>query len=269
MFWRAFEKIRIVCFQIFNHYYWSTNFNLSILADGKHVLLNFREIETVNPVDVIIQQIRSLITSGQLSAGDKLPPERKLAERLGVSRSHVRDAIKKLEFYGILKTLPQSGTIVAGMGITALEGLITDVLQVEKHDFASLVETRVLLETEAASMAATRRTEEDLGNIEMTLAAYELKVMEGQTAVEEDLMFHLKIAEASKNNVLKSLMLIITPDLVSSFNERKVCEDGRSYVALEEHKVIFQHIKDQKPLLAKEAMRKHLGVIMDYSKTVS
>lgn len=237
--------------------------------DDKRALSNFREIEISDPVDIIIQQIRGLITSGQLAAGDRLPPERKLAEKLGVSRSHVRDAIKKLEFYGILKTLPQSGTIVAGLGITALEGLITDVLRLEKHDFTSLVETRVLLETQAASMAALRRTDEDLRNIEIALAAYELKVMEGQTAVEEDLMFHLKIAEASKNNVLKSLMLIITPDLVSSFNERKLCEDGRSYVALEEHKTIFQHISDRSPLMAIEAMEKHLSDIVDYSKTLS
>lgn len=237
--------------------------------DDKRVLSSFREIEINDPVDVIIQQIRGLITSGQLAAGDKLPPERKLAEKLGVSRSHVRDAIKKLEFYGILRTLPQSGTIVAGMGITALEGLITDVLRLEKHDFNSLVETRVLLETQAASMAAVRRTEEDLCNIEKALAAYERKAMLGQTAVEEDLMFHLKIAEASKNNVLKSLMLIITPDIVSSFTERKLCEDGRSYVALEEHKVIFKHISEQNPHMAIEAMKNHLGDIVDYSKSVS
>ncbi len=232
------------------------------------MLSSFREIEIKDPVDVIIQQIRGLITSGQLAAGDKLPPERKMAEKLGVSRSHGRDAIKKLEFYGILRTLPQSGTIVSGMGITALEGLITDVLRLEKHDFNSLVETRVLLETQAASMAATRRTEEDLWNIEKALAAYEHKAMQGQIAVEEDLMFHLKIAEASKNNVLKSLMLIITPDIVSSFTERRLCEDGRSYLALEEHKVIFEHIREQNPLKAIEAMENHLGDIVNYSKSV-
>ena len=215
---------------------------------------------------MIIQQIRGLITNGQLAAGDRLPPERKLAEKLGVSRSNVRDAIKKLEFYGILKTLPQSGTIVAGMGITALEGLISDVLRIEKHDFTSLVETRVILETQAASMAAQRRTEEDLMNLEYALTAFENKVHQGETAVEEDLMFHLKIAEASKNNVLKSLMLIITPDIVSSFNERKLCADGRSLVALEEHKVIFNHIQNQNPEGAMVAMKHHLVEILEYSK---
>ncbi|MEL6945619.1 MAG: FadR/GntR family transcriptional regulator [Bacteroidota bacterium] len=186
------------------------------------VLSNFQEIKIETPVDKIIRQIRELITSGQLQAGDRLPPERKLAEKLGVGRTSVRDAIRKLEFYGILRTLPQSGTIVAGMGITALEGLITDVLKIENSDFAALVETRVLLETQSARLAATRRTEEDIETIRAALVAYEREVIAGNEAVEEDLMFHLKISEASKNPVLKSLMLIITPDIINSFKQLDV-----------------------------------------------
>ena len=100
------------------------------------VLDTFKEIKIETPVDKIIRQIRALITSGQLKPGAKLPSERKLAEKLGVGRSSVREALQKLEFYGILKTVPQSGTLVAGMGITALEGLITDVLKIENSDFA-------------------------------------------------------------------------------------------------------------------------------------
>ena len=176
-----------------------------------NLLNNFSEIRIQSPIEIIMNQIKGLITSGQLKPGDKLPPERKLAEKLGVGRSHVREAIRKLEFYGILKTVPQSGTMVAGIGITALEGLITDVLKLENSDFASLVETRVILEQQTAYLAAERRTNEDINNIQKALDAYVKKVEEGKLAVEEDLMFHLAIAEASKNSVLKSLMLIITP----------------------------------------------------------
>lgn len=230
------------------------------------ILNNFQEIRIESPVDKIIRQIRELITSGQLNPGDKLPPERKLAEKLGVGRSNVRDAIKKLEFYGILKTLPQSGTIVAGMGITALEGLITDVLQMENSDFASLVETRVLLETESAKLAAIRRTEEDINNIKIALDDYARKVELGGQAVEEDLLFHLKIAEASKNTVLKSLMLIIIPDIIKNFLQLDICKDGRSYQALEEHEIIVKHIIAQEPEAAAEAMRVHLKDVFEYSQ---
>ena len=98
---------------------------------------NFREIKVETPHNKIIRQIRSLITSGQLRPGDRLPSERKLAEKFGLGRSVVRDAILKLEIYGIVKTHPQSGTVVAGIGLVALEGLITNVLELDQHDFNS------------------------------------------------------------------------------------------------------------------------------------
>lgn len=231
-----------------------------------NMLNNFQEIKVESSVDKIIRQIRELITSGQLKAGDKLPSERKLSERLGVGRSNVRDAIKKLEFYGILKTLPQSGTIVAGMGITALEGLMSDVLKIEDSDFRSLVETRVLLETESARLAALRRTNQDIEDIKRTLDDYANKVRNGQQGVEEDLMFHLTISEASKNSVLKSLMLIITPDIINNFIQLDVCKDGRFYSALDEHEIIFNHIIAQEPEAAANAMRHHLSDVLEYSQ---
>lgn len=233
------------------------------------MLENFSEIKVETPVDKIIRQIRSLITSEQVKSGDRLPPERKLAEKLGVSRSHVRDAIRKLEFYGILRTLPQSGTVVAGIGITALEGLITDVLKLEKSDFTSLVETRVILETQAAKLAARRRTPSDLVEIEKALNAYEEKIKLGESAIEEDLMFHLKIAEASKNAVLKSLMLIITPDIVNNFIQYKVCDDNKiDNKVLKEHKAILQFINDGDEEAASQAMAKHLQDVLEFGKSM-
>lgn len=230
------------------------------------MLENFNTIEVESPVDKIIKQIRGLITSGQLASGDKLPPERKLAAKLGVSRTHVRDAIKKLEFYGILKTLPQSGTVVAGMGITALEGLITDVLKLEKNDFKSLVETRVILETNSARLAAEHRTADDIIALQNALSAYGEKVKTGDNAVEEDLLFHLKIAEASKNSVLNSLMLIITPDIVTNFVALDVCGHDRYLKAYEEHEEILQHIIDQDGEAASQAMQHHLKDVIEFSQ---
>ncbi len=233
------------------------------------MLENFSAIKVESPVDKIIRQIRGLITSGQLAPGEKLPAERKLAEKLGVSRTHVRDAIQKLEFYGILRTRPQSGTIVAGIGITALEGLISDVLKLEKSDFTTLVETRVILETHAAELAAERRTEADLVEIEKALMAYEDKLRAGESAVEEDLLFHLKIAEASKNAVLKSLMLIITPDIVNDFKQYEVCDDRAELKAFYEHQEILEHIKKGDGAAAGEAMKIHLQDVSEFSKSES
>jgi len=226
---------------------------------------NFKEIRVETPADIIIRQIRALITSGQINPGDKLPSERMLAERFGIGRSYVRVAIQKLEFYGILRTLPQSGTVVAGLGISALEGLISDVLAIEKNDFASLVETRVLLEIKAASLAAKRRSADHIVALQNALDQYEKKLMVDQQAIEEDLLFHLKIAEASGNNVLKSLMLIITPDIIKNYAQLKVCNNAVVNKQIEEHRIILKHIINQDAEAVEKAMQLHLKDVLHFS----
>ena len=230
------------------------------------MLNNLKPITVEKPVDLIIAQIRELIVSGQVSPGERLPPERKLAEYLGVSRSNVREAISKLEFYGLLKTMPQSGTVVNGIGTVALEGLISDVLKLEQADFKSLVETRVILERQSAMMAAERRTEEDLVKLKSALLAYEDKVDSGQSGIEEDLLFHIKIAEASKNSVMKSLMMIITPDIVKSFLRYRVCNDVNNELTKSQHRAIYDHIVNQDVTGVAEAMDDHLSEVSKFSK---
>ena len=115
--------------------------------------------ETLDIQKEIISKIRDLINLKNLEPGDKLPSERMLSEKFEVSRSNVREAIQKLEFYGLLKSIPQSGTFVANIGVTAMNGMIEDILRLEEPDFKSLVETRILLELKTARLAALRRTE--------------------------------------------------------------------------------------------------------------
>ena len=227
------------------------------------LLNNFSQIKIELPADKIIRQIRDLISAGQLNPGDKLPSERLMCERLGVGRTHLRDALKKLEFYGILKTLPQNGTVVSGLGVRALEGLISNVLQIEDPDFHSLVETRTMLEVKAVSLAAERRTNEDLIQISNSLSEFRKKVQLEEVGVEEDLMFHLKIAEASKNSVLKSLSMIIFPDMVKYSQNLNICGDGRYRQSLQEHDEILEYIQAKDPEKAANAMRIHLEDMLE------
>ena len=208
-----------------------------------------------------------LISSGQILPGEKLPPERKLAEHLGVSRGQIRDALRKLEFYGILKTVPQSGTFVSGMGVVALEGLISDVLQIEEHDFNSLVDTRIILETSAAQLAAQKRTSDDIVIMTKALNEYEEALKKDKIAVEEDLLFHIKVAEASKNKVLKSLMMIITPDIIKNFINLKVCDSNNDLKTIGEHRLILDCIINQKPEEASQAMAAHLSEVQKLSRS--
>ncbi|MCL2650942.1 MAG: FadR family transcriptional regulator [Candidatus Azobacteroides sp.] len=217
------------------------------------------------PVDSIIRQLKYLLSSGQLAPGDRLLSERKLAEKFGVSRAHVREAIKKLEFYGILKILPQSGTFVAGLDISALEGLISDALKIETYDFYSLVETRLILEVNAIKLCCQRRTDEDLKLIERSLLICDQKIKEGSAAVEEDLNFHRQIAEASKNQVLKSMMLIITPDIMTNYRKYWICDKNKPIAGME-HQMIFEYIKRRDAGGAEMMMTQHLKGVIDFAR---
>lgn len=231
------------------------------------VLQSLKEVSVEKPVDAIIRQIKELLVSGRLKPGDRLPPERKLSEQLGVGRTPVREALRKLEFYGILKTRPQSGTFVASIGIGALQSLIADVLKIDSPSFLSLVETRVLLEEASIKLACRRRTKEDIKGLEASLAAYLEKAERGIKAVDEDLMFHLAIAEASKNNVLKSLLLIIIPDIISNYSVFKVC-DTVTNKTMNEHKQLLACIKEGDAEKGAAGMKKHLKGVMDFARSL-
>ncbi|MFK7813393.1 MAG: FadR/GntR family transcriptional regulator [Maribacter sp.] len=212
----------------------------------------------------IISKIRDLMNFKNLEPGDKLPSERMLSEKFGVSRSNVREAIQKLEFYGLLFSKPQSGTFVADIGQVAMNGMIEDILRLEDPDFKSLVETRILLELKTVRLAAQRRTEEDLKQMRMALEAYSEKVNNGEDAVQEDLLFHLAIAKASGNSTMNTFMLIITPEIITNFEKYHVCDKGMAFMGIQEHQDIFDAIKDQNTKLAKEKMKVHFKTLYQY-----
>lgn len=230
------------------------------------ILESFKAIEVESPVDKIIRQIRDLIISGYLNAGDKLPSERKLSEKFGIGRTHIRNAIKKLEFFGILTTFPQRGVIVNGADMVAMEGLITNVMKIESPDFFSLVETRCFMEIFSVQHAALRRTENDIEHMEKALYAFEDKVKNGLPAEHEDFVFHMKIAEASHNAVIKTLMLIVLPDILEVYRREHVCVMAGAEKSILEHENILKAIKDQRSDIASKYMQEHLNDVLEFSK---
>ena len=216
----------------------------------------------------IIAKIKELINYKNLEPGDKLPSERMLSEKFEVSRSNIREAIQKLEFYGLLKSIPQSGTFVANIGIVALNGMIDDILRLEEQDFKDLVETRILLELKTARLAAMRRTDEDLEEIQAALEAYTAKVLNDEDAVQEDLLFHLAIAKASGNSTMNTFMLIITPEIITNFEKYHVCDKGLAREGIDEHQAIFDAIKAKDPKKAKQKMKEHFKVLYQYCYNV-
>ena len=142
--------------------------------------------------------------------------------------------------------------------------MIDDILRLEEPDFKSLVETRILLELKTVKLASLRRTEKDLVKMREALDAYKEKVVNGKDAVEEDLLFHLAIAKASKNSTMNTFMLIITPEIITNFEKYHVCDSNQSLMAIEEHEDIYEAIRDQDPQRAKEKMKVHFKILYQY-----
>ena len=212
----------------------------------------------------IIAQIKALINNKNYEPGDKLPSERMLAEKFEVTRSNIRDSIQTLEFYGLVKSIPQSGTFVADIGVTALNGMIDDILNLPSPSFKELVEARIFLELKGVKLAALRRTEDDLIHLENALAAYSDKVIRGEDAVQEDLLFHLAIAKASGNPTLNTFMLKITPEIITNFEKHHVCDKDTAFKGIQEHKDILDTIRSMDTAEAKNAMKKHFKNLYQY-----
>ncbi len=213
---------------------------------------------------LIIAEIKSLINLKNLEPGEKLPSERLLAERINVTRGSIRNAIQKLEYYGILKSMPQSGTFIADIGRTAMNGMIDQILTLPTPDFKSLVETRIFLELKIVKFAAARHTEADMAAIEDAQKNYREKTLAGEDSVAEDLLFHLAIAKAAHNASLNRLMLSITPQIITDFEKYHVCKNNTAVSAIDEHQAIVSAIRSKNPTLAEEMMKEHFSVLYQY-----
>ncbi|XMO87031.1 FCD domain-containing protein [Algibacter sp. AS12] len=214
-------------------------------------------------LNLIVSKIRDFINLRRLDVGDKLPSERVLCETLNVSRRSVNDAIDKLEYYGLVKSVPQTGLFM-NTGRVAFSGVIDGILNSGKEDFISLAESRLMLEEKSVFFAASRRTDEDLKEIKAALTRYKDKILSRKNALEEDLLFHLAIAKASKNVTIYNMMLQIIPKLISVFVKTRVKDEEGFNYEINKHEAIFQAIKNRDPEEAIKRMEFHFELLIEY-----
>lgn len=236
---------------------------------SQELIDRFEKIDLPDPVDVVIQQIKDLIHSGVLKPGDRLPSEKKIEEKLGIPRGPINRAFRRLETYGILKTVPQSGTYVARIGVDALEGLLANVLKLEDQDFQALIDTRRVLEVYAAELVAQHATDEEIRELEELQKSIAEKIKNGMTSFDEDMVFHLKIAEFSKNPVLKSILTLLISEVIQQFKDFEA-SIGRERVlkrllqAIQEHQAVIAAICKRNPTDAAESMQLHFQRSNEY-----
>lgn len=222
------------------------------------VLKKLNAVEVQLPSDNILLQIKQLIDAGTLKPGDRLPSERSLAERFNVGRTSVREALRRLEFYGIVRTRPQSGTTVENIAPKGLAGLIANVISLSEPTLAATVEMRRLIEVEAARLAATRVGPADLAAIRAAQQAHAQAAKIGDPAVEEDVMFHLCLARACGNEILHSLISMLAPEITQLAHKKGSCLEERAVAAAEEHAAVVRALERGDGDAAAHAMHRHL-----------
>ena len=203
------------------------------------------------------QQIRELIHNGELKRGERLPAERELSERLGVSRTVVREAIKMLRASGYVKVRMGVGSFVAEDPINILEDPLSYSNDPESKKIADLHQIREVLEPAVAALAAQNATLEDIHKLEAAVLDMEQNLSHGYRYIEADKQFHVALAEATKNNIFTILLNSIV-DLLQEARRLAISTPGAGERSSRYHRQILEAVKKRDAEEAINAMSEHM-----------
>jgi GntR family transcriptional repressor for pyruvate dehydrogenase complex len=211
--------------------------------------------------DEAISTIKAMIVSGELGPGEKLPPEKELSERLGLSRNSLREAVKSLEMIRVLDVRRGDGTYVTSLEPNLLLEAMSFVIDL--HQDSSVIEifeVRRVLEPHAAGIAAARISDEQLGVLEASLAAVD-ETTSVEDLVVHDLEFHRLICEAAGNSYLSSLLDGMSSSTVRARIWRGITQAHSTARTLSEHAAILEALRNHDPELTRAALTVHIGGI--------
>lgn len=212
--------------------------------------------------DKAIAQIRELIRSGALPPGSKLPPEPELAAQLGLSRNLAREAVKALAVARVLEVRRGDGTYVTSLQPSLLlEGLggAVELLQGDSTALQDLMETRRLLEPVATALAATRITDEQLGEVERHLEAMREARDDVERLNAHDAAFHRAVISATGNETLLTLLESISGRTLRARIWRGLVDSQASDRTLAEHEAIFRALSARDTALSQAAALLHVS----------
>ena len=209
--------------------------------------------------DEAITKIKDMIISGELSAGDRLPPEKELSEKLGLSRSSLREAVKALEIIRVLDVRRGDGTYVTSLEpqlLTEAMSFIVDLHQDES--ILDIFEVRRILEPAAAAMAAGRITPEQIAALRATMENIDDETSV-EKLVEHDLIFHSLITAAAKNSYLASVLDALSSSTVRARIWRGLTQEKAVDRTLFEHAAIIEALERGDAELVKSLLTVHIS----------
>ena len=223
----------------------------------------FANVRPRRAVDEIIGQIRSRIQSNELKPGEKLPSERDLAEQLGVSRNTLREAIRMLEFSGLvtLKKGAAGGAFLNGSNSVALSQSLLDGIALRQYDARELIDVRLVLENyivEQACLHASDEEIDELAAIEEVSEHAEENIADYEYRLDLHIQFHRKLSQMAHNGVAETLTGPLL-EITRHFHQKAGPTGG-----LETHRTrrqLVQALRDRNPSAAKQALAEHFDVL--------
>ncbi|MCL6613679.1 MAG: FadR family transcriptional regulator, partial [Firmicutes bacterium] len=221
----------------------------------------------LDPVDrskvtkIVIERIKDALISGELRREDQLPPETELAQKLGVGRTSVREALKMLEAIGVVEARRGQGTFVStGLSPNTIDPLIFALI-LQGSTGPDLVELRTMFEVGYTEIAIQKATEEDLKEMEKAITALEEAAKEGRADADVDLAFHRAVLKATRNPFIIQIGETVLDLFKASIQKTVHLYYDR---AVADHKAIFEAIKQRDTAKAREAIYRSFEVWRDY-----
>src|SRR5499425_2338970 len=222
--------------------------------------MDLAPIKSTRIYEEIVRQVKAMIAEGRLKGGDRLPPERDLAEKFVVSRTSVREALRALESLGLVEIRPGEGTFVRQVSIEALVEPLALLMVSQREGIGELFEARRLLEPSLAALAATRATSEEIQEMERILEEQAREVAAGRTGLAQDAQFHAAIGAAAHNRAITRITHAIM-DLLTQSREESLNTPGRPTRSHEDHRRVLAAISRRDGEGARKAMLDHIEAV--------
>ena len=208
--------------------------------------------------DRAADQLSEMVISGGLEVGERLPPERELCARLGVSRTVVREALNLLEARGLISIEHGRGAVVSGGNPRAVRDTLGLLLRVQPKTLWELLEIRNILEVEVAGLAAERAGPDEVAAMRLQVDRMRDAIQVPEGYVDADVEFHALLARGSRNEVLLTMLEPVV-DLLRASRRVSAARPGNALRALGEHEKILRRVEAGDAAGARQEMRVHLA----------
>ncbi len=210
--------------------------------------------------EIIVDQIRLLMRQGQLKPGDRLPPERDLCERFGVSRVTVREALRMLESSGLveIRVGARGGAFVTAPSSDRVGEGLADLLTLSVISASDVTEVRMILEAGIVPLVCERATEEDLLELEAICQRSESALAAGDYSMDMSLEFHIRVAQATHNPAVVMLVESFRGPILMSLQQAHEAAPEMGGLGTSEHEQFIEAVRRRDPDTASKIMREHL-----------